>query len=75
MKDSNSFQMKSKEGDIVRMPNGTVGIISQWGIVCGGNVKEVQVYPLTNWLHRLWLTLTLQTWYYDDDINKLTLLN
>jgi hypothetical protein len=65
------YQMTAKNGDIVLMPSGVVGVINHWDIVMGGNCKEVRVYPLTNWLHRLILTLTSRTWFYDDEINHL----
>lgn len=67
-----SYQFSAKAGDIVRMPCGTVGIVNYWDIVCGGNVKRVRVYPLTNFLHRLFLNLFMRTWFYDQGINNLT---
>lgn len=66
-----SYQMAARTGDIVQMPNGTVGIINHWGIVAAGHCKEVRVYPFTNWLHRLYLTLTTKIWFYDQQINNL----
>lgn len=66
-----SYQMTADVGDIVLMPNDTVGVVTHRDIIMGGNCKEVQVYPFTNWLHRLFLTLTTRTWFYDHDINKL----
>lgn len=66
-----SYQMIARTGDIVLMPNGTVGIVNHWDIVAGGHCKEVRVYPFTNWLHRLYLTLTTKIWFYDEQINSL----
>ncbi len=70
-----SYQMTAREGDIVKMPNGIIGIVTFWDIICGGNCKEVKVYPLTNWLHRLILVLHCKNWFYDSDINKLQLIS
>lgn len=67
-----SYQFTVDEGDVVRMPNGTIGVVNHWDITCGGNVKEVRVFPLTNWLHRFMLVLSNKTWFYDREINSLT---
>ncbi len=69
-----NYKHASSEGDIVRLPSGIVGIVSHIDFHCGGNIKEVGVFPLTNWFFRLILTLLGRTSYYDDDINSLTLL-
>lgn len=67
-----SYQMAARTGDVVRMPNGTIGIINHEDIIACGNCKEVRVYPFTNWLYRLFLTLTNKIWFYDREINTLT---
>ena len=66
------YQMNVSTGDIVLLPCGTLGIVNHWDIVEAGHCKEVRVYPLTNWLHRLFLTLTKKIWFYDEQINNLT---
>lgn len=66
-----SYHITVDTGDIVLMPNGTVGVVTYWDITMGEICKEVRVYPFTNCLHRLFLTLTHRTWFYDRDINKL----
>ena len=66
-----SYQFQAKEGDIVKLPNGVVGIISSWDIICAGHVKEVNIYPFTNWLYRIILFFAGKLTYYDRDINKL----
>lgn len=70
-----SYQMTAREGDIVKMPNGIIGIVTFWDIIYGGNCKEVKVYLLTNWLHRLILILRCKNWFYDSNINKLQLIS
>ena len=67
--------MTTSIGDIVLMPNSTIGIVNHWDIVCGGNVKEVRIYPFTHWLHRLFLTLTGKIWFYDKQINNLRVIH
>jgi hypothetical protein len=74
-KEKESYQMTIHEGDIVKMPNGIVGIVSFWDITGGGHCKEVRVYPLTNWLNRLFLILLCKDWFYDSGINKLQLIS
>ncbi len=69
------YRLESKEGDIVRMPGGTLAIVKGWDIIEGGNVKRVDLFPFTNWLHRLWLLATDKLTVYDGDINKLTLVH
>ena len=66
-----SYQMTVRAGDIVLMPNGTIGIVNHWDITNGGNTKEVRVYPFTNLFHKLVLTLTGKIWFYDQQINNL----
>ena len=68
------YRMASREGDIVMLSSGVVGIVTHRDIICGGNVKEVRVYPFTNMLYWLWLAITFQLEFYDGDINKLKLL-
>lgn len=65
------YQMTVRVGDIVRMPNNVVGIVHYDEIVDGGNCRIVRVYPFTNWLHRLLLTLSEKTSFYDRKINDL----
>jgi len=74
-KDKESYQATAREGDIVKMPNGIIGIVTFWDITCGGNCKQVKVYPLTNWLYRLFLTFTNKIWFYDSNINSLQLIS
>lgn len=66
-----NYRMIARTGDIVLMPNGSLGIINHWGIVEFGHVKEVRVYPFTNWIHRIFLTLTGKIWFYNEQIDKL----
>ncbi|MFC1678303.1 hypothetical protein ACFLZ9_01035 [Patescibacteria group bacterium] len=65
------YRLRSKQGDIVRLPNGVIGIINDWDIVMGGHVKTVSVFPFTGWLHRLWLMFRNKLNYYDYEINDL----
>jgi hypothetical protein len=69
------YRMAVQTGDIVKMPNGTVGVVNFWDITGGGHCKEVRVYPFTNWFHRLFLVLFCKDWFYDSDINKLQLIS
>jgi len=69
------YQMTISKGDIVLLPNETVGIVNCCEIICGGNCKRVKVYPFTNLLHKLFLFSTNKTEFYDKNINKLKLLH
>jgi len=69
------YQYSCSTGDIVQMPNGVVGIVSGVDFHCGGCVKEVSIFPFTNWLHRLVLVLSDRTKFHDETINKLRLLH
>ena len=66
-----TYQFAVETGDIVEIPGGTLGIVTRWDIVVGGNCKRVWVYPFTNWLHRAYLILTGCTWFFDSRINRL----
>lgn len=66
------YVFEAKEGDIVRMPNGTLGVVTRIEIH-PAPAKEVRVYPFTNWAHRLWLTMSCALVFYDRDINLLEL--
>ena len=68
------YRLAAKTGDLVTMPKGTLAIVTDWDIICAGHVKEVTLFPFTNWLHRFWLSLTCRLRVCDDDINKLTLV-
>lgn len=68
------YQYTVKEGDIVQMPSGTVGVVASVEFSLGGNSKEVRVFPFTNLLHRFFLALCLKTVLYDKAINKLKLV-
>lgn len=70
-----NYQMNANVGDIVLMPNGTVGIVTSWDILCGGICKEVKVHPFTNWLYRFYLSFLGKNCFYDKDINRLKLLH
>ncbi|MFC1678305.1 hypothetical protein ACFLZ9_01045, partial [Patescibacteria group bacterium] len=65
------YRLASKRGDIVRLPNGVLGIISDCDIVMGGQVKMVSVFPFAGWLYRLWLMFRNKLNYYDYQINDL----
>jgi hypothetical protein len=66
------YRMEVRQGDIVLMPNGTVGIVTGWHIIEAGHVKEVTIHPFTGWLHRFFLFLTMKTRIHDEQINLLT---
>lgn len=69
-----SYQFTAKKGDIVQMPNGTVGIIS--GIdLSFGHSKEVFVFPFTNWLHRMLLVFRNKTHFSDRAISNLKIIH
>jgi hypothetical protein len=68
------YRMTVKKGDIVEMPNGVIGIVKNWDIVCGGNVKRVFIHPFANWLRRFWLCLTCKLEFYDEKIDDLKLI-
>lgn len=69
-----SYRYTAKTGDLVRMQNGTLAIISDWDIICGGNVKEVKLFPFTSWVHRIWLFWTDKLTVCEEDIDKLELV-
>lgn len=66
-----TYQYTIREGDLVRLPGGALGIVTMIDIICCGHVKEVVVYPLVNCLHHLWLSLIGRTCFYDKQINRL----
>ncbi len=65
------YQMTVADGDIVRLPCGALGIVTNWDILCGGNVKEVSVHPFVNCIYHFWLFITGRTRFYDEKINRL----
>lgn len=65
------YRMTSKELDVVRMKGGTIAVITRMEILCGGNVKEVTLQPLTGIFHRFFLYWTGRLRVAEDDINTL----
>ena len=66
-----TYQFAVEIGDIVEIPGGTVGIVTGWDIVMGGNCKRVFVFPFTNWFHRAYLAFFGRTSFADEQINRL----
>ena len=66
------YQFTSEENDIVRLPDGRLGVITDWDILCAGHVKEVIVQLLYAgfWEKLFWFFLCRHR-FYDDQINQL----
>ncbi|MDX1608102.1 MAG: hypothetical protein R3251_02750 [Candidatus Spechtbacterales bacterium] len=69
------YQYTVREGDVVQMPGGTVGIVTKVEFDLGCVSKEVQIFPFTNWLHRVILSLFKKAIFFDNEINKLKLVS
>lgn len=68
------YQHSIQEHDVVRMPGNIPGIVTYLEYHAGGNALVVKVYPLTSWPKRLWLTLRGKTIFWNQEINKLELV-
>ncbi len=66
-----TYQFTVEVGDIVMLPIGAVGIVTEVELHIGGCAKEVLVYPFTNWILRAILLFTLKLSFFDRDINRL----
>ena len=67
-----TYQYKSKEGDVVRLPNGRLGVIAAVDIICGGHVKKVEVVPEdAGQLKRFFCRMFNVYSFYDVQINDL----
>lgn len=64
------YRTTCEEGDIVRMPSGTIAVITRLKFFYPVG-EAVRLYPLTNWFLRFFLTLFGRNWVYDTDINLL----
>ncbi|MBI2063625.1 MAG: hypothetical protein HYT65_01375 [Candidatus Yanofskybacteria bacterium] len=66
------YQFTSGRNDIVRLPDGRLGVIKDWDIIWGGHFKEVIVHLLyaSFWEKFFWFFLCRQR-FYDDQINQL----
>lgn len=73
-----SYRTDLRIGDTVLMPCDTVGIINCQTIEIVSRTEGVyhymRVYPLTNLLHRLFLSVTGKTWFRDCEIDNLKLI-
>ncbi|MDO8504504.1 MAG: hypothetical protein Q7S36_01490 [Candidatus Liptonbacteria bacterium] len=52
------YRRTSKPGDVVRMKGGDMAIVTDVDFLCGGNVKELKLYPLVGPIRRFWLFVT-----------------
>lgn len=67
----NEYRFRVKVGDKVVLPNGTPGIIKSWDIICAGHAMIVYVRPITTWWRYLWLFVTCQLRFYEEQIDAL----
>ncbi len=74
MSDPNEdYCMEAETGDIVKFPNGDLGIITGWDIICGGHVREIRIYPFVGFCKRLIGIFRYSCWSFcEEEINKLT---
>lgn len=76
---SKDYYLESKVGDVVKFPNGDLGIVVSCkivpvdcDIVCTDNVKEIKIYPFVGFWKRLIGNVKYNCWRFtEDDINKL----
>jgi hypothetical protein len=65
--------MESKTGDVVKFPNGDLGIITSWDIICGGNVKEIKIYSFVGFCKYFIGIFRYSCWRFcEDEINQFT---
>lgn len=67
-----TYQYTSKKGDWVWLPNGQLGVVADTDILCGGNVKKVEVVPVRAGRLKKFLYRLFNVWsFYDAQINDL----
>lgn len=67
-----TYQFTSEENDIVKLPDGRLGVIKDWDILWAGHFKEVIVHLLyaSFWEKFIWFLLCRHR-FYDEQINQL----
>lgn len=62
------YRVESKIGDVVKLPSGDIGIVIGCNFLCGGNVKEIHVFPLIpGFWRKLFLGLRYSLWRFSEN--------
>ena len=69
-----TYRGRIRDGDEVRMEDGTLAVVKRWDIVCGGNAMVARLRPKVNPFRRFWMALHGRTTLYDEQIDRLTLV-
>ncbi len=61
-------------GDLVRLPSGDVGIVTDWDLVLMCHAVKIKVFPLVGFFAKLFLIVTFQwkTEFVGKEVSKLT---
>ncbi len=66
-----AYQFTVVKGDVVRLPNGDLGVISRQEILCAGHVNEVMVHPFVGLVKLFFGSLSCRYRFYDAQFNRL----
>lgn len=66
------YRLASEPGDIVRMPCGTIAVVTDFDILMLGHVKELTLRPVCGIFRHFWLALRKKLNPQEEQINQLT---
>lgn len=71
MKEIESYQFTVSRGDIVRLPNGDLGVVARQEIICAGHCNQITIYPFVSLIKRIFGSFLLWYRFEDQAINRL----